>query len=147
MSFFDSKDFHIYNWRISFKAPYFLTISPTVQDLRRGYGAIVMKQHWGVQNHIKTVHAIAVCNLVEMTMGAVTEASIPAHLRWLPKGMDISYLKKAEGTLTATCLISDNLFELQQYPGDVVVPIEVKNAEGVVVTSAKVIVKHLQRSF
>jgi hypothetical protein len=45
-----------------------------------------MTQRWSVQNHIKTVHAIAVCNLVEMSMGLVAEASIPAHLRWLPMG-------------------------------------------------------------
>jgi hypothetical protein len=32
-----------------------------------------MKQRWSVQNHIKTVHAIAVCNLVEMAMGLVVE--------------------------------------------------------------------------
>lgn len=48
--------------------------------------SVTMKQRWGVQNHIKTVHAIAVCNLVEMAMGLVAEASIPDHLRWLPMG-------------------------------------------------------------
>ena len=77
-------------------------------------------------------------------MGAVTEASIPSHLRWLPKGMDISYLKKAEGTLTATCEIPDNFFDLQKYPGDVTIPVEVKNAEGVAVSSAKVERSQLQ---
>lgn len=53
------------------KAPYFKTIRPKVVDLRVGYSEVCMKQRWGVQNHIQTVHAIAVCNLVEMTMGLV----------------------------------------------------------------------------
>ncbi|RYG63545.1 DUF4442 domain-containing protein [archaeon] len=48
--------------------------------------SVTMNQRWGVQNHIKTVHAIAVCNLVEMAMGLVAESSIPDHLRWLPMG-------------------------------------------------------------
>lgn len=98
-----------------------------------------MNQRWAVQNHIKTVHAIAVCNLVEATMGLVAEASIPKHLRWLPMGMDIDYLKKSEGKLTATTTIDpETFFNLPQYPGKVIVPLEVKNEQGVVVTKAGV---------
>jgi hypothetical protein len=101
--------------------------------------AVSMKQTWGVQNHIKTVHAIAACNLVEMTMGLIAEATIPAHLRWLPMGMDVSYVKKATGELTATSLIDPStFFVLPKYPGPVVVPVEVKNSDGVVVTTAGV---------
>lgn len=98
-----------------------------------------MKQRWGVQNHIATVHAIAVCNLIEMTMGIVAECTIPSHLRWLPKGMDVNYLKKATGTLTASSTVDPaTIFELEKYPGDVSIPVVVKNVEGVTVTSADV---------
>jgi hypothetical protein len=76
-----------------------------------------MKQRWSVQNHIKTVHAIAVCNLVEMNMGLVAEATIPDNLRWIPKGMDVQYLKKATGKLIATTDVDPlKIFELRQYP-------------------------------
>jgi len=99
-----------------------------------------MKQRWGVQNHIKTVHAIAVCNLVEMTMGLVAEASIPQDLRWLPMGMDVAYVKKATGRLTATSQLDPaTFFSLPAYPGEVRVPVDVKNAEGVTVTTAQVL--------
>ena len=98
-----------------------------------------MKQRWSVQNHIQTVHAIAVCNLVEMTMGLVAEASIPAHLRWLPMGMDVNYKKKATGKLTGTSTIdAKSFFILEKYPGMVKVPVIVKNEEGVEVTTAEV---------
>lgn len=98
-----------------------------------------MNQRWGVQNHIKTVHAIAVCNLVEMSMGLVAESTIPNHLRWLPMGMDVTYKKKATGKLTATSTIDANtFFTLEKYPGMVKVPVIVTNAEGVEVTSAEV---------
>ena len=99
-----------------------------------------MNQRWGVQNHIKSVHAIAVCNLVEMSMGLVAESTIPAHLRWLPMGMDVTYKKKATGKLTATSTIDANtFFTLEKYPGMVKVPVIVTNADGVEVTSAEVL--------
>jgi hypothetical protein len=66
----------------SIQAPYFLSIRASVLNLEPGSAQVSMKQRWWVQNHIKTVHAIAVCNLVEMTMGLVAEATIPKHLRW-----------------------------------------------------------------
>ena len=116
---------------------YDLTMTPLIAC---GYlVSVSMTQRWAVQNHIKTVHAIAVCNLVEMAMGLVAEATIPAHLRWLPMGMDITYKKKATGKLTASSTIDvDKFFLLEKYPGQVKVPVDVVNAEGVVVTSAEV---------
>mmetsp|Transcript_10899 Transcript_10899/g.17742 ORF Transcript_10899/g.17742 Transcript_10899/m.17742 type:complete len:111 (-) Transcript_10899:1150-1482(-) len=76
----------IFSYLFSFQAPYFLSIRPIVNEMKSGYSNVSMKQRWSVQNHIKTVHAIAVCNLVELSMGLVAEASIPGHLRWLPMG-------------------------------------------------------------
>ena len=55
-----------------------------------------MRKRRAVQNHIGTVHAIAMCNLAEMAAGTLTEISIPASMRWLPKGMQVQYLRKAE---------------------------------------------------
>lgn len=99
-----------------------------------------LNQRWGVQNHIKTVHAIAVCNLVEMSMGLVAESTIPKHLRWLPMGMDVTYKKKATGKLTATSTIdASTFFTLEKYPGMVKVPVLVTNADGVEVTTAEVL--------
>ena len=96
-----------------------------------------MKQRWAVQNHIQTVHAIAVCNLIEMTMGLTAEGSIPSHLRWLPSGMDVNYKKKSMGQLIATCKVDpETFFQLSKYPGEVGLPVEVKNADGIVVTEA-----------
>jgi hypothetical protein len=101
--------------------------------------SVSLKQSWYKQNHIKTVHAIAVCNLVEMTMGLIAEATIPSHLRWLPMGMDVNYKKKATGHLTAVSNIDHvNFFTLEKYPGMVKVPVVVTNAEGVEVTTAEV---------
>lgn len=129
----------LFGYFFCMKAPYFLTIRPNIIDLKKGICIISMNQRWAVENHIKTVHAIAVCNLVEMTMGCVAEATLPQDLRWLPMGMDINYKKKAIGTLTATCNIdADKFFILDTYPGGVELPVDVKNSNGELVTSATV---------
>ena len=33
-------------------------------------------------------------------MGALAEATVPAHKRWIPKGMDVSYTAKATSDIT-----------------------------------------------
>ena len=121
------------------QAPYFMTIRPEVHELAPGLAKVSLKQRWGVQNHIKTVHAIAVCNLVELAMGLVAESTIPKHLRWLPMGMNVEYTKKATGQLTAISEIDkDKFFVLEKYPGEVKVPVVVTDAAGIVVTKADV---------
>jgi hypothetical protein len=53
--------------------------------------------------------------------------------------MDVNYLKKATGQLEATSTIDpEKFFVLPQYPGEVKVPVEIKNKEGVLVTKAEV---------
>ena len=90
---------------VSWTAPYFRTVNPTVIELRDKYGKVKMKKRWSVTNHIGTVHAIAMCNLAEYVAGMTIEASIPKHLRWIPAGMEVKYLKKAETNLTASCTL------------------------------------------
>jgi hypothetical protein len=55
-----------------------------------------------VQNHIGTVHAIALCNLAELCAGLVTDVSIPRDMRWIPQDMTVRYLRKAKGRIVAS---------------------------------------------
>ena len=90
-------------------------------------------------NHLGTQHAIACCNLVEMAMGCVVEASIPKHLRWIPRGMTVQYKAKAVGTLTATSEIDvKETFELDEYPGNIIIPVSVTDPQGTEVVAADV---------
>jgi acyl-coenzyme A thioesterase PaaI-like protein len=93
------------NWLFSravcFRAPYFATIAPRFVVLEPGHCEVTIKDRRSVHNHIGTVHAIALCNLAELSAGVMTEASLPASMRWIPKGMTVEYLKKARGTMRA----------------------------------------------
>jgi Domain of unknown function (DUF4442) len=112
------------------KAPYFLTIAPTLVQLRPNHAEVRVRKWWGVHNHIGTVHVIAVANGLEMAMGALAEATIPAHLRWIPKGMELEYLAMADSTLLATA-DTDPADWLR--PGDVDVRVQASREDGTVV--------------
>lgn len=128
---------HIFSKLAARRAPYFQSISPFVEDLTETSCIITIKKRKKVQNHIGTIHAIAVCNLCEMAFGFTMEAGLPAHLRWIPKGMTVRYLKKCNTTLTANCQFPQ-IKTLT--PGDHIVPVIVTDTNNVVVFEADITV-------
>lgn len=99
---------------VSRKAPYFKTVAASIEELRPNYARLTMKKRRAVENHIGTVHVIAICNLLEMAMGTCAEASVPKHLRWIPKGMTVDYTAKADTDITGTAEINPEDWK----PGD-----------------------------
>lgn len=93
---------------VCWRAPYFASIRPRFVDLRRGRCEATMAKRRSVKNHIGTVHAIAMVNLCELVAGTLSEATVPADKRWIPKGMTVKYLRKAETDLTAVGVIDEN---------------------------------------
>lgn len=89
----------IFSRLICLKAPYFATIAPRFVALQPGRCEVRIRDRRRVHNHIGTVHAIALCNLAELSAGVMTDVTIPAGMRWIPRGMSVEYLKKAVGTL------------------------------------------------
>ena len=125
----------LFSRAICFNAPYFATISPRFEELRPGYARVSMKKRRSVTNHIGTVHAIAMCNLAELAAGTLTEVSIPASMRWLPKGMTVEYLKKSSGGIHAVATLP----EVADGPGrDVPALVEIKDDAGELVCRATI---------
>jgi acyl-coenzyme A thioesterase PaaI-like protein len=125
----------IFSKIICWKAPYFGTIAPRFVELKPGYSKVWMKKRRAVHNHIATVHAIALCNLCEIGAGTMLEASLPPSMRWLPRGMSVQYLKKAETDVTVECVVDD----YAEGPArDVVVRCDVRDTSGNVVTHADI---------
>jgi acyl-coenzyme A thioesterase PaaI-like protein len=86
----------------AWKAPYFRSVRPRFVQVSPNFASLVLPKRRAVQNHIGTVHAIAVCNGLEAAMGALAEATVPAGKRWLPKGMAVEYLAKSTSDLTCS---------------------------------------------
>lgn len=91
----------LFSRAVCLRAPYFASIRPQVIRLEPGLCVAEIAHRRRVQNHIGTVHAIALCNLAELTAGLVCEASLPTSMRWIPKGMEVEYLAKARGRMHA----------------------------------------------
>ncbi|MBW8373699.1 DUF4442 domain-containing protein [Stenotrophomonas maltophilia] len=88
----------LFSRAVCFKAPYFASIAPHITLLEPGRCEGRIAHRRKVTNHIGTVHAIALCNLAELTAGLMVDASLPKGMRWIPKGMEVEYLAKATGT-------------------------------------------------
>lgn len=99
-----------------FAAPYFRTIPARVETVEPGRAVATMWHAPWVRNHLGGVHAIALCNLAELTMGAVAEATVPGTHRWIPQAMEVEYRAKAKGRMrcTATAALPAPLDERQQ---------------------------------
>lgn len=101
-----------------FAAPYFRTIPARVETVEPGRAVARMRHLPWVRNHLGGVHAIALCNLAELTMGAAAEATVPGTHRWIPQEMTVRYTARAKGTMrcTATVDLPAPLGERQQVP-------------------------------
>lgn len=82
-------------------APYTSTIGATVTVLRAGYAEVTMADRKAVRNHLDCVHAIALANLAELAGNVALAYSMPDDARFIVSGMQIEYVKKARGTITA----------------------------------------------
>ncbi|MFT4265317.1 MAG: hotdog fold domain-containing protein [Nocardioides sp.] len=112
-------------------APYFASIHATVTVLEPNHAELVIPDKRRVHNHIGTVHAIALCNGLEMAMGALAEVTIPETKRWIPKGMTVSYTAKATGDIT--CVAETDQAQWDTAEGDLPVRVKGVLADGTVV--------------
>ncbi|HEY0334961.1 MAG TPA: hotdog fold domain-containing protein [Stenotrophomonas sp.] len=127
----------LFSRAVCLKAPYFGTIKPLVTRLEPGRCEVRIADRRRVHNHIGTVHAIALCNLAELAGGVMVDASLPASMRWIPKGMTVQYLRKAQGTLHAVATPALALREASE-GYELPVDVEVRDRAGEQVFHARI---------
>ncbi|WP_093532821.1 hotdog fold domain-containing protein [Stenotrophomonas rhizophila] len=127
----------LFSRAVCFKAPYFASIAPRITMLEPGRceGHIVHRRR--VTNHIGTVHAIALCNLAELTAGLMVDASLPKGMRWIPKGMEVKYLAKATGTQHAVATPAQAIVSAEAGYA-LPVNVQVRDTAGTVVFEARI---------
>ena len=125
----------LFSRALSFRAPYFSTIHPHITHLRSGYCRVEIKDRRSIRNHLGTIHAGALCTLSELVGGLAVEATLPVGLRWIPKEMAVQYIKKARGKLVCECSVDLSVLQ----PGDIRVPLEIKDEAGDTVLNAAIV--------
>ena len=75
------------------------------------------------------------CNMAELSGGLMIEASLPKDKQWIPSGMTVQYLKKAETNLIA---VSDGSNIDWNQTGTIIVPVEVKDVNDQIVFRADI---------
>ena len=116
-------------------APYTGSIGARVEVLKPGYCRVQLKDRRAVRNHLRSIHAIALCNLGEMATGLALMNSLPDNTRGILVNICADYHHKARGTLQAEChceIPADN--REQQY--EVVASVRDESGETVTTVTA-----------
>lgn len=125
----------LFTQAICLKAPYFSSIRPVFTLLEAGKGEAKLTKRRSVQNHLGTVHAIAIANLCEFLAGTTLEVTTPNTHRWIPKSMKINYLAKA-----TTDLVGKTTINIQNWPdaGSEIILVEVFDTKNTMVVNAEI---------
>jgi len=95
---------HIFSRAVGKLAAYTGSIKALVTDLQPGHCQSFLKERNGNKNHLKSIHAVALINLGEMTSGLAVLSGMSIQIRGILTKMEMEYIIKAKGDLTAECL-------------------------------------------
>jgi uncharacterized protein (TIGR00369 family) len=93
----------IFSRLLGMRIPYTGSIRPEVLRLAPGFANIQIKDRAALRNHVQSVHAVALCNLAELTGNAALAYELPPDARFIVTELTMRYLKKARGTIAARC--------------------------------------------
>ena len=114
--------------------PYTGSIRPRVLELSETGARIEMRDRRVVRNHLRSVHAIALANLAELSTGLPLAYAVQPRGRTILVSLTVEYLKKARGTLTGS---SSFVAPGADRDEDIEIPVEVRDEAGDIVARAR----------
>ena len=112
--------------------PYVGPLSVDVEELTKGQARVSMRERWSLRNHVRSIHAVALINLGELTANLALTTLQPKGGRFLVTGVQAEYLKKARGLITCRVHldkdwdhISEGVAEMTDRAGEVVCRVKV----------------------
>lgn len=125
----------LFNRMIGITVPYAGSIAPEVLELVPGHARARMADRRRVRNHLRSLHAVALTNLAELTGNLALMSRQPAKgARWIVTGFDSEFVKKARGPITAECSLPELDWSTAR---DLSGRVELRNAAGDLVMIAR----------
>lgn len=115
--------------------PYTGSVGARVEHLEPGHARVRLIDRRKVRNHLRSVHAIALANIAELSTGLAVMSGMPTGYNGILINLNVEYVKKARGDVIAECQCS-----VPEFSERTEIPVEtvIKDASGDVVTTATV---------
>ncbi len=118
------------------KVPYSSNIKPEIIAWEPGKLSLRMRERRSVRNHLRSIHAVALMNLCELTSGLCLLSSLPDNIKGIPTKFSIDFKKKARGWISAEAqVVAPEVKERISFP----LTVTVRDSTSEVVCSAEVI--------